>query len=331
MPRSAGGGGGAAPDDGPAPAGRPAVRAGTAPAADGLEQRRPGGRRGRAGHRIRAGFPVEALYSIDATLHGDLLALAGAEHVAGAESRSETGEPHAAEQPDPRNQQAITVCFAIEHLPGEDHTIGEPRQHELWRDFRPAGWPGPLLGWTTVEPESHRPLTRMLFDAEDDHPRWRFRRILDHATFEEGFARGDISVVNWPQNDYWFGPVIGVDQAEQARHLDAARHALLAADRSATLRRRLRLPWTAPSRRCGGRNPRWARTGSACPGVKAAPGRVHLARAAHRLSAQARRPRVLRRLGGDRLLPTGSTCTPGSAERGISTSAAGLSRSRSAR
>jgi hypothetical protein len=141
----------------------------------------------------------------------------------GAESRSETGEPHASEQPDPRAQQAITVCFAIEHLVGEDHTIDKPRQYEQWRELRPPGWPGPLLGWTTVRPETHQPLTRMLFEAEDDHPWWRFRRILDRSNFEAGFACSDVTVVNWPQNDDWFGPVVGVDPAEQARNLEAAR------------------------------------------------------------------------------------------------------------
>jgi FAD-dependent oxidoreductase family protein len=63
----------------------------------------------------------------------------------------------------------------------------------------------------------------LLFEAEDDHPWWRFRRILDRSNFEAGFVRSDVSVVNWPQNDYWFGPVVGVDLAEQARNLEAAR------------------------------------------------------------------------------------------------------------
>ena len=52
---------------------------------------------------------------------------------------------------------------------------------------------------------------------------WRFRRVLDRTNFEEGFARSDITVVNWPQNDYWLGAVVGVDPAEGARNLDAAR------------------------------------------------------------------------------------------------------------
>jgi hypothetical protein len=166
---------------------------------------------------------VEAPYFVDGTPYGDLLELAGVEHVLGAESRAETGEPHASEQADRRDQQAVTVCFAIEHLPGEDHTIGEPRQYRHWREFRPPGWPGPLLSWTTVRPETLEPLTRFLFEADDHHPWWTFRRILDRTQFVAGFARGDVTVVNWPQNDYWFGPVVGVDPAERARNLEAAR------------------------------------------------------------------------------------------------------------
>lgn len=166
---------------------------------------------------------IEAPYFVDATPYGELLELAGVEHVLGAESRAQTGEPHAAEEEDPRDQQAITVCFAMEYRPGEDHTIDKPRQYEFWRDYEPPGWSGRLLDWTTVRPETHEPLTRYLFEAEDGLPWWRFRRILDRTNFEEGYAPSDITVVNWPQNDYWFGPVVGVDQAEQARNLEAAR------------------------------------------------------------------------------------------------------------
>src|SRR5690606_10302159 len=166
---------------------------------------------------------IEAPYFIDATPYGELLELAGVEHVLGAESKSQTGEPHAADVEDPRDQQAITVCFAMEHRPGEDHTVDKPRQYDLWKDYRPPGWPGRLLDWTTVRPETHEPLTRFLFEAEDGLPWWRLRRILDRTNFEDGYAPSDITVVNWPENDYWFGPVVGVDDAEQARNVEAAR------------------------------------------------------------------------------------------------------------
>ncbi len=166
---------------------------------------------------------VEATYFIDGTPFGDLLELAGVEHVVGPERRADTGEPHAAEDPLPVDHQAITVCFAMEHLPGEDHTIEKPTQYERWRKLEPAGWPGPLLGFTTVEPESHELLRRPLFDAPDGKSWWEFRRILDRSKFEDGFAPSDVTIVNWPQNDYWFGPVLGVDAATRERHLEDAR------------------------------------------------------------------------------------------------------------
>ena len=70
----------------------------------------------------------------------------------------------------------------------EDHTIDRPRQYELWRDFRPPGWPGRLLDWTVVRPDTLEPLTRGLFEADDHHPWWTYRRILDRTNFDKGFA-----------------------------------------------------------------------------------------------------------------------------------------------
>lgn len=166
---------------------------------------------------------VEAPFFIDATPYGDLLELAGVEHVLGAESRADTGEPHAADCANPRDQQAITACFAIEHLAGEDHTIDRPADYAHWRDLEPPGWSGRLLSWTTLRPETQEPHTRLLFEAGDGHPWWRFRRILDRDSFEPGFAPSDVTVVNWPQNDYWFGPVVGVAPEERARQHEAAR------------------------------------------------------------------------------------------------------------
>ena len=88
------------------------------------------------------------------------------EHVLGAESRSETGEPHAAEQADPLDQQAITVCFAIEHFPARTTRIDKPRQYEHWRDFQP---PGGRAGCSAGPPSARKPiepLTRFLFEAD---------------------------------------------------------------------------------------------------------------------------------------------------------------------
>jgi hypothetical protein len=166
---------------------------------------------------------IEAPFFIDATPLGDLLSLANVEHVIGAESCAQTGEPHAPEEADWRNQQAFTFCFAMDHLPGEEHIIEKPQQYDFWRAYNPPGWPGPLLGWTTSRPETGEPLTRFLFEAPDGLPMWHFRRILDRSNFEEDFAASDVTIVNWPQNDYRLGPLCGEEPAQQDRHLEAAR------------------------------------------------------------------------------------------------------------
>lgn len=166
---------------------------------------------------------IEAAYFIDATPLADLLSLAGVEHVMGAESRDQTGEPHASPEADWRNQQAFTFCFAMDHLPGEDHVIEKPREYDFWRRYTPPDWPGPLLDWTTSRPETGEPLTRFLFESPDGLSMWNYRRILDRNNFKDGFTGSDITVVDWPQNDYRLGPLCGEEPERQKQHLESAR------------------------------------------------------------------------------------------------------------
>src|SRR5262245_59248585 len=101
-------------------------------------------------------------FFIDATELGDLLPLTSTEFVMGAESRRHTGDLHAAEKEDPKNQQAFTMCFAVDYDPKDEHVIEKPREYEFWRDFvpklRPA-WPGKLLDLTYTHPPTLRPRT----------------------------------------------------------------------------------------------------------------------------------------------------------------------------
>jgi hypothetical protein len=166
---------------------------------------------------------IEAPFYIDATPLGDLLAGAGAEHVIGADSRVQTAEPHAPDRPDPLDQQAITFCFAMEYLPGEEHNIDKPAEYEYWRDYRPPNWPGRLLSWNVVRPWTLEPLTRSLFEEAEGYSWWTFRRTLDRENFIDGFAASDVTAVDWPQNDYRAGAICGVDGQQQAKHTEAAK------------------------------------------------------------------------------------------------------------
>lgn len=178
---------------------------------------------------------VAAPFVLDATELGDLLPLAGVEHVVGGESQAETGEPHALPGPaDPRDQQAVSWVFALDHRPGEDHTIERPADYAFWRGYQAAFQPAPILSWSDQNPDASERRDRAVFadpaagdEAEDF---WRYRRVRCGALSRSalGRNRGDLSLVNWPQNDYWLGPIVGVPEAEAAVHRQGARQLGLA-------------------------------------------------------------------------------------------------------
>jgi hypothetical protein len=185
-----------------------------------------------------AGNTVEltAAYVIDATELGDVLPLAGAEHVTGFESRTQTGEPSAPEQAQPANMQAFSWVFAVDHRAGENHTIDRPPGYSAWARYQPPQWPDRLLSLTAPDPRTLQPVQRTFVPNADTGPvvadqskdagdkdLWLFRRILSRGVLRPGFAASDVTIVNWPMIDYLPGPIIGVSDEERAKHLDGAR------------------------------------------------------------------------------------------------------------
>ncbi|MEM7031313.1 MAG: FAD-dependent oxidoreductase [Chloroflexota bacterium] len=176
---------------------------------------------------------VTAPYILDATELGDLLELAGVEHVIGAESQDETGEPHAlAGEANPLDQQAVSWCFALDYFPDEYHTIEKPENYDFWRTYQPDFWPNPLFDWTDVNPITLEPRYLPIFIGPTDEKRlydfWHYRRILYRKHFESGYFPSDICLINWPQIDYWLGPLVGVSDEEKNKHLTGAREQSLA-------------------------------------------------------------------------------------------------------
>src|SRR5690606_4917077 len=169
---------------------------------------------------------VRADYVLDATENGDLLPMTGTAHVTGAEARSEHGEPHAPETADPANPQGITYCLAVTHHEGEDHTIDRPETYDFWRSYRPGFWPGPLLSFSAPDPRTLEPVERtfapnpdvdpLAVDADQsadagDKELWGFRRILARRMHRPGAFDSDITLANWPLNDYWLTPALEID------------------------------------------------------------------------------------------------------------------------
>ncbi len=182
-------------------------------------------------------YTISARYFLDATELGDLLPLTKTEYVTGFESKQQTGEPHGAEQMQPLNMQAITWCFAMEHRAGEDHIIDQPEDYKFWRDYVPqldTPWPGKLLAWE--QPHPHTLKSRVgSIDPEGKglapqgaYDFWKYRRILDRQNFVPGTFAADVTIVNWPMNDYFLGPIIEVSAADVAKHLRGAKQLSLA-------------------------------------------------------------------------------------------------------
>ncbi|MCW2505194.1 MAG: dependent oxidoreductase [Actinomycetia bacterium] len=184
---------------------------------------------------------VSAAYVLDATETGELLPLTGTEYVTGFESQDDTGEPSAPAEAQPANMQAVSVCFAIDHVDG-DHTIDRPARYEFWRAYQPEFWGGPILSFRAPNPRNLAIGQRTFTPNPGDDPfavvsdqrlspgdtdLWTFRRIAARALFTEGSYDSDICLVNWPMIDYFESPVIDVPDPEA--HIAAARELSLSA------------------------------------------------------------------------------------------------------
>jgi hypothetical protein len=161
--------------------------------------------------------------------------------VTGAESREQTGEPHAPADAQPLNMQPVSVCFALDHHDGQDHTIERPAGYERFKRARAIDWPEGQLSFTAPDPKTRRPVRHRLEPnpagdpalvgpdladerlAEREPNLWTFRRIAARANFAAGAYPSDITLVNWPQMDYWGGPILELPDDECRAHVRAAR------------------------------------------------------------------------------------------------------------
>ena len=168
---------------------------------------------------------LSAPYIIDGTELGDLLELGKIEHVIGAESQRETGEPLATEGPaDPKDQMVFTHVFALDHLPGEEHVIAKPRDYDYWRNARDSrGADKPKFSIPDLFGEKQDHMGRPVKPGQYRACTWNFRRMLCRDNFTPGAFPSDVTVAIWHANEYHQGVLCGVSPEEQRKHLEAAR------------------------------------------------------------------------------------------------------------
>lgn len=173
---------------------------------------------------------ISAKYILDATELGELLPLSKAEFRIGSESQLQTGEQAAATEANNDNIQAMSYCFAVDYLDGEDHTIEQPDRYSFWRDYTPRltpPWPGKLFDWTGCNPRTLQPV-KYSFSPHQESPKafsglWSYRRIVARSQFEPGTFASDICTINWPMIDYLEGHLFNESREENNRQLEAAK------------------------------------------------------------------------------------------------------------
>lgn len=166
---------------------------------------------------------VTAQMYLDGTDCGDLLPLTGTEYALGAESRAETGEPDAAETADSEDVQPITWVAALEMTP-ERITMEKPALYDEFAAMGVAYADNKLLSWYGPEAATGSKVRFSMFGEPGALGLWTYRRIQYPPFFTT--PRNEISLLNWPQNDYTESGVIDVPNREAK--LERARQQTLA-------------------------------------------------------------------------------------------------------
>lgn len=172
---------------------------------------------------------IAASMVIDATELGDLLPLTGAEHVVGAETVAQTGEPQA--QPvEPKRHcvQSFTYTFACERRPeGEKHLVAQPDRYVHDRETQPFSLRIEVHGGE-IYGETSGWLDYRLYDTMPGTKGglWTYRRLLDRSSFATGVMH-DVTMFNWPGNDYRDRSLLDGSEVEVARALQEAKRVSL--------------------------------------------------------------------------------------------------------
>jgi FAD dependent oxidoreductase len=166
---------------------------------------------------------------IDATELGDLLPLCGADFVVGAETIEQTGEPQAQPvQGMPHCVQSFTYTFACERrADGEDHVIPRPEKYEHYRSAQPYSLRIEVHGGE-IYGETSGWLEYRLYDTMPGTKGglWTYRRLLDRAAFG-GSVDHDLTLFNWPGNDYRDRSILQGSPIDCARALQDAKRVSL--------------------------------------------------------------------------------------------------------
>ena len=153
---------------------------------------------------------IRAKMFIDATELGDLLPLAGVAYNTGVEAFSQTHEPSAPEQSEPRACQAYGFTFALEYKPGSVNTVEKPALYDEMKKKYRFG----LCGMSMLEGASPGKF-------------FKYRQIIDAQNFDDPKMSHNITLLNCACTDYKEDTIIGRQTRTVEKHLYRARQLAL--------------------------------------------------------------------------------------------------------
>lgn len=168
---------------------------------------------------------VYAKYFLEATELGDLLDLGSVEHVIGAESQSDTGEPLALDKADPQKQQPFTYIIAVEMGEEDSDTIEKPSEYEFFKSnfdhisaFCDSVQSGKIIG----NGLPNGLFSKVCNDGKYHPDLWNFRRYFYKGNFDNRFFLSDVTAL-MVGNEYKDGVLCGVSESERNYHISQSR------------------------------------------------------------------------------------------------------------
>lgn len=158
---------------------------------------------------------------LDATDTGELLEKSGTEFIVGAESASATGERDAAAVQDCADLQPCTYTACIENRKRGDFVIPKPYMYDSFKKLQMPYDCYPVYSMYGPDSQTGRAKRFGMFEGERDEkgnelfPLFKYRRIVAAKNFVDGSHPYDVTLVNWPQNDYFLGNLFGCADAKE--------------------------------------------------------------------------------------------------------------------
>lgn len=161
---------------------------------------------------------------LDATDTGELLPLSNTEYRVGAESKAETNEEHAPLTANPDDTQPFTYSLAFKIHEGGNYVIPKPKEYDEFKSLMMPYDKYPIFSMYGPDSSTGKAKRFGMFYGEMDDdgnelfPLAVYRRIVAKDNFINNNDIDDITLLNWPQNDYFMGNLYNTQNIEEVKN-----------------------------------------------------------------------------------------------------------------